>query len=72
MAAVRGISDCRQWQHLLLSGTKKIRKNSWKVKLVGADTSDEDIGVGDIDGGGDLDFTAGQQTGEQRLTINNN
>lgn len=33
----------------------------WPVRLVGANTSDEGIGLGDLDGDGDLDFAAGRR-----------
>ena len=36
-------------------------KHDWKITLIGADTSDEGIGIGDVDGDGDLDLAAGRR-----------
>lgn len=43
----------------------------WNRQLVGKNTSDEGIGVGDIDGDGDLDFAAGRrpENGEEPLIL---
>lgn len=46
-------------------------KNPWKVTLVGENTSDEGIGLGDIDGDGDLDIAAGRRPegGDEPLIV---
>ncbi len=50
---------------------KNPESDNWQVDLVGANTSDEGIGVGDIDGDGDLDFAAGRRPegGDEPLIV---
>lgn len=40
---------------------KNAEKKTWTRTLIGRNTSDEGIGIGDIDGDGDLDFAAGRR-----------
>jgi hypothetical protein len=46
-------------------------KQTWKRTLIGKNTSDEGIGIGDIDGDGDLDVAAGRRPdgGEEPLIL---
>ena len=50
---------------------KKPDKGDWPIDLVGNNTSDEGIGIGDIDGDGDLDFAAGRRPegGDEPLIV---
>jgi len=47
------------------------QQQDWKITLIGANTSDEGIGLGDIDGDGDLDIAAGRRPegGEEPLIV---
>ena len=47
--------------YLLIYNTKGREKGHWTTHLIGENTSDEGIGVGDIDGDGDIDFACGRR-----------
>ena len=46
-------------------------RDNWQPKLIGTNTSDEGIGLGDIDGDGDLDMAAGRRPdgGDEPLIV---
>lgn len=50
---------------------KTPKKSQWKITLVAENTSDEGIGLGDIDGDGDMDIAAGRRPkgGEEPLIV---
>jgi hypothetical protein len=50
---------------------KNPEKQEWTRALVGQNTSDEGIGVGDVDGDGDMDFAAGRrpENGSEPLIV---